>query len=158
MRAAHHLQTRPIQFLWERLQLFPVVIDLPYWTVLVVQRTSKVQCSTMPGHMQLTYPHTLLSAAPAEATRTPVCSGSDNGNGSVIDDPPKWQLWANPLCAVLATAWMTRGGFSCYVGQYICADQNGSIFQAQVSFRVDFKSLRYPKGSKYMNFHLLISI
>ena len=52
----------------------------------------------------------------------------------------------------------SRGGFSCYVGQYICADQNGSIFQAHVSFRVDFKSLRYPNGSKYMNFHLLIGI
>ena len=38
------------------------------------------------------------------------------------------------------------GRFSYYVGQYICADQNGSIFQAQVSFRVDFQSLRYPKG------------
>ena len=36
----------------------------------------------------------------------------------------------------------------------ICADQNGSTFEVVVSIRVDFKSLRYPKGSKYMNLHV----
>ena len=30
------------------------------------------------------------------------------------------------------------GGFSCFDGQYICADQNGSTFEVAVSIRVDF--------------------
>ena len=87
---------------------------------------------------------------------------------------PKWQtvkfeidmnnykFCKSPSCShpgVRVCVCVCVGGFSCYGGQYVCADQNGSTFEVGVSIWEDFKSPRYPaEGSNYMNFHSLIGI
>ena len=51
----------------------------------------------------------------------------------------KWRPSCLGLNVLLKKGPQARWWFSCYDGQYICADQNGSTFKVAVSIRVDFR-------------------